>query len=96
MELDTFIAWATQVWEEVGRLRVGFYEKQVAHTTERFGNVADVFSTYESYNTEGDPEPFERGISSFNWSWDRGRWWCVTVLWDIESSGKPIPAKYLP
>jgi hypothetical protein len=42
----------------------GFYEKEIARRTEQFGNIAHVWSIYESRHNENDPEPFMRGINS--------------------------------
>ena len=42
----------------------GFFEKEVARQTEIFGNIAHVFSTYESRRNADDPKPFARGINS--------------------------------
>jgi hypothetical protein len=96
MSVEEFVEWGNQLAETAGLYAVGFYEKQVAHTDESFGNIVHVFSTYESRCTPADPQPFERGINSIQLAWDRGRWWVVTVFWDIEAEDKPIPAKYLP
>ncbi len=43
-----------------------------------------------------DPEPFSRGINSFQLMNDRQRWWIVTIYWEAESPDNPIPQKYLP
>jgi hypothetical protein len=74
----------------------GFYERELARRTERFGAVAHAFSTYESRRAPGDARPFQRGINSIQ-LWDDGRrWWIVTVLWATERPGAPIPPAYLP
>jgi hypothetical protein len=96
MDVESFIVWGNQLADVAGLRTTGFYEKQVAHRIEKFGNIVHVFSTYESRFTENDPEPFERGINSIQLVWDQGRWWTVTIFWDIERDGNPIPAKYLP
>ena len=96
MSIDRFIAYAEKVWDENKLVPEGFYEIEASNKTERFGNVAHVFSTYLSFFKKGDATPFERGINSIQAYFDEGRWWCLTVLWDIESDGLPIPAKYLP
>ncbi len=41
------------------------------------------------------PEPFARGINSFQLWNDGNRWWVITIFWEGESPGNPIPAKYL-
>ncbi|HEY0037963.1 MAG TPA: hypothetical protein VGB66_14800 [Longimicrobium sp.] len=74
----------------------GFFEREVAHTSERFGRVVHRFSTYESRGRAEDPRPFGRGINSIQMMWDGTRWWVVTVLWDFEGPNNPIPERYLP
>jgi hypothetical protein len=73
----------------------GFFEKDLARRTERFGNIAHVFSTYESRHSASDPKPFARGINSFQLLNDGKRWWIVTIYWEEESPNNPIPTKYL-
>jgi hypothetical protein len=73
----------------------GFFEKEVAHRVERFGGVAQVFSTYESRHAAADPAPFARGINSFQLWYDGKRWWIVTIYWEAERPGNPIPERYL-
>jgi hypothetical protein len=73
----------------------GFFEHEVARRTERFGNIAQVFSTYESRHDAGDANPFERGINSFQLMNDGHRWWIVTIFWQGETSDNPIPKEYL-
>lgn len=71
-----------------------FYESEVARHTERFGNIAHVFTTYASRR---DPkgEPFERGINSVELLNDGTRWWILSISWDSERADNPIPAEYL-
>jgi hypothetical protein len=73
----------------------GFFEHEVARRTERYGSMAQVFSTYESRHGAADPKPFERGINSFQLMNDGHRWWIVTIFWQGETSGNPIPKEYL-
>jgi hypothetical protein len=72
----------------------GFYETEVARRTEQFGQIAHVWSTYESRHREDDPEPFMRGINSFQLFHDGSRWWIVNIYWQHESAEYPIPEKY--
>lgn len=71
-----------------------FYEAEVSRKLETFGNVAHVFSTYESRRAPGE-KPFARGINSIQLAKTAGGWKIVTVLWDSEREGNPIPEKYL-
>lgn len=73
----------------------GFFEKEVARRTEGFGNIAHVFSTYESRHKAEDPKPFARGINSIQLMNDGKRWWIVTVFWQGEGPDNPLPQKYL-
>jgi hypothetical protein len=71
----------------------GFFENEVARRVDRFGHIAQVFSTYESRREKG-AEPFARGINSIQLFWDESRWWVVTIFWDSEAPGQPIPPEY--
>jgi hypothetical protein len=71
-----------------------FYETPIAQRVETFGNIAHVFSTYESRRAPGE-KPFVRGINSFQLVRSGGAWKVMTILWDSEREGSPIPDKYL-
>jgi len=73
----------------------GFFEIESARTVEQFGNIAHVFSTYESRWNEHDEVPFQRGINSIQLLNEDGRWWVVNIFWQGESEDTPIPEKYL-
>jgi hypothetical protein len=66
-----------------------FYEVEVAHRVERFGNIAHVWSTYEGRRSLEDP-PFLRGINSIQLFHDGGRWWVMSVMWDNERPENPL------
>ena len=74
----------------------GFFERSIHNEMEQFGNIVQVWSTYESRHNLDDPKPFARGINSFQLLKDGDRYWVVNIFWDSESPAKPIPAKYLP
>lgn len=74
----------------------GFYEREIARRSDRYGNVVHAFSTYESRRTPADARPFARGINSIQLWNDGRRWWVVTVYWEAERPDTPIPAAYLP
>jgi hypothetical protein len=76
--------------------RDGFWETEIARRMERYGNVAHVFSTYESRVKSAESPPFSRGINSIQLVTNGERWWVVTIFWDFERPGNPIPAEYLP
>lgn len=74
----------------------GFFERSIHNDTEQFGNIVQVWSTYESRHNPDDAKPFARGINSFQLLKDGDRYWVVNIFWDSETPTKPIPAKYLP
>jgi len=73
----------------------GFFEREVSRRTEKFANIAHLFSTYESRHGKDDAKPFARGINSIQMMNDGKRWWIVTVFWQAEDEKNPLPAEYL-
>ncbi|HWZ86110.1 MAG TPA: hypothetical protein VN032_07915 [Thermoanaerobaculia bacterium] len=73
-----------------------FFEREIARRTDCYGNVCQVFSTYESRRATTDEKPFVRGINSIQLVNDGVRWWIASVAWDTERADNPIPAQYLP
>jgi hypothetical protein len=73
----------------------GFFEKEISRKTETFGNITHVFSTYESFRSASDKEPFARGINSIQLLNDGKRWWIVNIYWMAENEQFPLPKKYL-
>lgn len=74
----------------------GFYELEIHRETDSFGNMTQVFSTYESYHSASDAQPFSRGINSIQLMFDGERWWILNIYWTAESEDNPIPERYLP
>jgi hypothetical protein len=88
MEVNDYIALSGAMLE-----RVGFREVELARRTERYGQMAHVFSTYEGrMETEAT---VIRGINSIQLMNDGSRWWIVSVFWDAERPDNPLPAEYL-
>ncbi|WP_111682971.1 nuclear transport factor 2 family protein [Winogradskyella tangerina] len=77
-------------------LENGFHEVELNRETHTFGNITQVFSTYESYRKKDDKEPFMRGINSIQLMNDGERWWIINIFWMQESKANPIPEDYLP
>lgn len=73
----------------------GFFERETARRADVYGNIAQVFSTYESFHKKDDKTPFARGINSFQLLNDGKRWWVVTIYWQGETPEMPIPKEYL-
>ncbi|MEI7037628.1 hypothetical protein [Fulvimonas yonginensis] len=72
----------------------GFFEREVHRTVDRYGHIAQVFSTYESRHAANDAKPFQRGINSIQLLFDGHRWWVVTIYWQGERPDLPIPEQY--
>jgi hypothetical protein len=71
-------------------------EKEIARSTQQYGNVAHVWSTYESTDAEHNHQVHVRGINSISLINDGRRWWIVSAQWTNESAPRPIPQQYLP
>jgi hypothetical protein len=67
-----------------------FYESAIVNRVQRFGNIAQVFSSYES-RTAPTEKPFARGVNSIQLFNDGSRWWVLSILWDEESPANPLP-----
>ena len=91
MTVDDFVRIVTPVYAAGG----GFWERDVGHRMERFGNVAHVFTAYETRRAAADGPVVARGINSVQLVRHQGRWWVVNLAWDTERPGNPIPPELL-
>jgi len=71
---------------------VGFKEEEVHRTTERYGAITHVFSTYESHfiNTNNE-EDTVKGINSIQLFNDGSRYYILSICWDANSKNIPVP-----
>jgi heme-degrading monooxygenase HmoA len=76
------------------KTKPGFFETELFHKTEEFGNIVHVFSTYESREIKDGPV-FMRGINSIQLLRKDNRYFVVTVFWSSETKEHPLPEKYL-
>jgi hypothetical protein len=67
-----------------------FYEREAGRKLERFGNVANAMSFYESRNAP-DEEPFTRGVNTITLLHDGVRWYVLSIAWDEVREGLPAP-----
>jgi len=74
-------------------LRKGFKEREIHRTVRSYGNIAHVFSTYESRAGTG---PLERGVNSLLLYSDGKRYRATSVMWQTEDKDHPIPPELLP
>ncbi|GAB5519612.1 MAG: hypothetical protein RhofKO_18630 [Rhodothermales bacterium] len=89
-----FVDWANRAAPAGQPNDQGFAEEIVHNEIHRFGDIAQVFSTYQKrfYN---DERILGRGINSFQLLFRDDRWWIVSIIWDEEVGAGPIPARYL-
>ena len=67
-----------------------FYEREAARELERFGNVANAMSFYESRRAP-EEEPFTRGVNTITLLHDGMRWYVLSIAWDEVREGLPAP-----
>ncbi|MGX9221286.1 hypothetical protein ACWV27_23220 [Massilia varians] len=74
---------------------MGFFETEKARTTETFGQIAHVFSTYEARHAKDEAKPFMRGINSIQLIHDGKRWYVLNLIWQAEDAKLQLPERYL-
>jgi len=67
-----------------------FFETEIARRTFVFGSIAHVLSSYELRRAPGD-RTFQRGVNSLQLFYDGDRWWVLSIAWDNERPGNPLP-----
>ena len=73
----------------------GFVEREIHRVTNRYGPMAQVFSTYE-WRRSPDGPVGGRGINLIELFHDGERWWISSAMWMQETAAHPIPEQYLP
>ena len=73
----------------------GFFEREIHRVTRTYGNIAQVFSTYEEHRTVDGPVQ-GRGVNALQLFWDGSRWWVASAIWFEEDAAHPIPPDLLP
>ena len=91
LTVEDFIRIVTPLYATDG----GFFERDIGHRIDRFGNVAHVFTAYETRRAGPDGPVVARGINSVQLVRHEGRWWVANLAWDSERPGNPIPPEYL-
>lgn len=82
-------------WVNAEMVRLGFFEREIHRETRRYGNLVQVFSTYESRTREDGPVT-ARGVNSLELVFDGRRWWIAAATWQDETPDAPIPKELLP
>ncbi|MBW3533755.1 MAG: DUF3833 domain-containing protein [Gemmatimonadetes bacterium] len=84
--------YATQIGPQLEQR--DFFEDEIGHRQDRFGEIVQRFSAYASREAPG-AEPFTRGVNSIQLWTDGARWYVVTVMWTAERPGLTIPREYV-
>lgn len=70
-------------------IEVGFREKELARKTEQWGELAQVFTSYETI--EEKDNIIRRGINSVQLMHDGTRWWIISLLFEAERPQLQLP-----
>lgn len=90
LTVDQFVELNTKYFEHGG-----YFEKEIHREADAYGNIAQVFSTYEARRDLRETQPYSRGINSMQLLNDGSRWWIVSILWDFERPEvNPLPPQY--
>ncbi|MFZ6800120.1 hypothetical protein [Undibacterium sp. Di24W] len=74
-------------------IETGFREKEISRKTEQWGELAQVFTTYETVMDKD--KATKRGINSVQLMYDGTRWWIISLLFEAERPTLTLPEKYL-
>nr|WP_315486403.1 hypothetical protein [uncultured Undibacterium sp.] len=74
-------------------IETGFREKELSRKTEQWGELAQVFTTYETILDKD--KTTKRGINSVQLMHDGKRWWIISLLFEAERPTLTVPDKYL-
>lgn len=69
----------------------GFFEREIGRETTTFGTLTQVSSAYEARFRAEDANPFLRGVNFIQVARSGNRWAIVSIAWDTEGPGNPIP-----
>lgn len=71
-------------------LETPFYENEINREVKIFGNIANVWSTYET-RLEKDGEVVRRGINSLQLFYANNKWEIISLVFDKETDENKIP-----
>jgi len=72
----------------------GFYESEINREVRIFGNIAHVWSTYQTQFEPSGPV-MRRGINSIQLFYEQERWWIISWTFDRETALQKIPPTFL-
>lgn len=83
-----------EFYSEMGNIREsGFFEEEINREVRIFGNIAQVWSTYQVRHDKNGPI-IRRGINSLQLHFKDNRWWILSWGWDGESETNRIPTSF--
>jgi len=91
LDIENFITGSREFIVTSGLDARGFSEREIGRNEKRYGNIAQVFSAYESRHLPADPKPHQRGVNAIQLVRDRERWWVMSIVWDLERADNPVP-----
>ena len=74
-------------------MATAFYETEVNRDVRIFGNIAHVWSTYET-RLEKDGPVMRRGINSIQLFYENDRWYIISWIFDKELENNKIPKSF--
>lgn len=77
------------------KLTEDFFERELSRETQRFGNMANVISTYGISDAMENTDYTARGVTVFQLLRHNDRWWILSTMWQRESPEFPLPAELL-
>ena len=76
--------------------KYNFNEIELHRVTEVFGNVAHVFSTYQTTYESNSFKKVKKGINSIQLIYNGKKWLITSITWSDGTKENPVPSIYLP
>ncbi|GAB4510279.1 MAG: hypothetical protein Tsb004_12820 [Allomuricauda sp.] len=67
----------------------GFYEEELERITNKYGGIAQVFTSYQ-FRFEEKGEVVQRGVNSIQLIYEKDRWYITQLFWEGESEKVPL------
>lgn len=90
--LDGFVGDFVHFIEQANVGEKGFSERIVRTRAMVFGDIAHVLVLYEAHITDS-PRPPQQGVDSIHLVQRDGRWWIASVVNEIPTAERPLPAE---
>lgn len=95
LDIDSFIKNSVENIVLTGMERKGSIVGEIARRTLTFGNIAHIFSTFQTKNKQEETKPQQRGVYSIQMIRESHRWWVISLIWETERQDMPLPKAYL-